>query len=117
MGLTETYARVQALKEEPWDPPPEIVEWVNWTYLRQYGRQPSSAELKIALDGIGWTTRFLLENHLNIGAAMDIAADIERNTRVNLARSESTLGEVDGVGVGVGAGFFTGLWVGLLLRE
>lgn len=107
------------MKEQPWEPSAEIVEAISQGFRRQMDRAITSAELKTVLDGVGWgwVTRCIFENDLDMEEAMKVARDIEANVETHMARLGDTRGDADRLSIGIGAGFFTGLWIGLLLSQ
>jgi hypothetical protein len=115
--LTDTYRRVQEMKEEPWQPPREAMAAMSQAFKAALLRSPSNAELKVMAEGFGWVQKMAGEQCLNLLEVVQIAMEIESNTRANLLRVQTELSAHDQLGAGVGAGFFTGLWVGLLLGD
>lgn len=114
-SLRDTYDHIQARKDEPWEPPAEIVESVIATFRAQQGRDITAAELVVTLVGMGWVTRMALEQDLDMEELMDIVDDLERVTRSSTTRLPQ-IHERDQIAVGLGSGFFTGLWLGLTLN-
>jgi hypothetical protein len=119
VDIYDTYSEVQRRKDRPiWEgegPSREMIEKISATFRAQVGREIASAELKTTLDGMGWLMRMAAEEDVPLEALMQIAEDIESKARANIART--SIGVHDQLSVGVGAGFFTGLWVGILFER
>lgn len=115
--LADVYAHVQARKEEPVDLPSEAVDALSKSFRMQFGRAPSSAELSVSVRGFGWIHKMTDEQGLDMRELVQIAEELAKATSENMEAAQAELQAEDVLSAGVGGGFFTGLWVGLLLKE
>lgn len=111
--FTDTFARVNELKDQPWEPPAEIVTMLSKRYREATGQEISSAELQTMVQGLGWTIRMAHDAGIDPDEMAATTELLLATTRRNVARIG--VGGLDDLAVGLGAGFFTGLYVGLLL--
>lgn len=106
------YVRAQAFKNRP--PDPRLMEELRGFVqesLKGLGLPPAEAHAALynALRGIAWTTTMMAEYDLPLAATMDVGEQLARITVSNAP----TRFDRQSVEVGVGAGYFTGLLMGL----
>lgn len=111
--FTDTFARVNELKDQPWEPPAEIVTMLSKRYREATGQEISSAELQTMVQGLGWTIRMAHDAGIDPDEMFSVTESLLVTTRRNMVRIGG--GRRDELGIGLGAGFYTGLYVGLLL--
>lgn len=118
--LHDIYLRVQELKEQSFDMPADLIGVLSDRLAEQLGRRPSTGELEAAVAGIGWVARMLHDFKLDLADALAVPEAITANVLTNLRRARernAPYGEREAVEAGIGAGFYTGLYMGLLLMR
>lgn len=116
--LTDTFLHVQEMKDKPWAPPAELVAALARGFKAQMGEEITSAQLLVTVQGVGWILHMCQEHGIPFDELMSITAMLEQHVEVNRQRARLAGGpEEDPLKVGLGAGFFTGLWLGLELTS
>lgn len=118
--LTDTFLRVQEMKDEPWEPPTELVSALAKRFRAERGEEITSAQLLLTVRGIGWILHMCQEHDLPFDELMIVTGMLEQHIAVNVrrARMVGAVGATDDpLTVGLAAGFFTGLWLGLELTS
>lgn len=119
--LTDAYARAQAFKEH-WnhlgahDIPPERLEELRVAVEGKLSREgitdaARAAALYNTLRGVAWIAGLASTYDLAIDPLMTVPEDIARNVTANM--EGIPLAPKQCVELGIGAGFFTGLLIGL----
>ena len=73
--LTDTYAEVQALKVEPWEPPEGSIEAISRAFTASMLREPTTAELLTMITGVGWIYRMALDEDLDMTEIVAVATE------------------------------------------
>jgi hypothetical protein len=114
--LLATYELVQRLKDEVTVVPVSRQKWRD-VFQARLKRMPTEQELDAGMAGLGWLVRMCNEEEIDFEDFMGICEKIQANVRENLPNATTVYSFDDAIGLGIGAGFPTGLWVGLLLGQ
>jgi hypothetical protein len=122
MTLRDAYEHVQHRKEQAsfdeW--PPALVPTVSLV-ARKVRDQLGTTDPRViesTMNGMAWVCQMLYEENMDPEEAMDVPMDLSRNVLGTLPPAlveRLTLRQA--VDLGIGAGFFTGLWMGVLMRD
>jgi hypothetical protein len=116
--LTDTFLHVQEMKDTPWEPPAELVDALAQRWRAQMGEEITSAQLLATVQGVGWILHMCQEHDIPFDELMTVTAMLEQHVTVNRRRTQMAGGPTEHpLTVGLGAGFFTGLWLGLELAS
>lgn len=114
--LMQAYEEVQRRKDEALPAfDPAVVVQVKRALKRQL-QSDDPQLIATALQGMAWVIPMLMDAGLDGEEAMDVPEQIVANTVLNMPAGIShRVSFKQAIELGVGAGFYTGLWTGLIL--
>lgn len=114
--LVEAFDRVNAIKgDDHWRPDADSLRQITEKLRAELGEGFNAKGVEDTIMGLGWVGRMLVEYGLDFEQLMVTAERLTDATLAGVDRSKLGLTPEQGLQAGIGAGYFTGLYMGLMI--